>query len=366
MPSIINAALSGGLISTADTSGELRLQTASTTALTITSAQNVGIGTTSPLTKLDFGPVSNNIQIISVRQNGNNRAGLGINSDYGLRVTGPSDATATISFGSISVSDGSTFTERGRFTTGGYFKASNNGTYNNSGGSNHEFYNSANAETLIVRNANASFASEALIVSADRNTTNNSYYFLRLNVPGVANRLLIADSGSISTAGSVQLGDAGAPPTSGVGVKFPATQSASSDANTLDDYEEGTWSPTLTASSGSATYSGLNAGTYQKIGNRVNCFALLQLASTSLSGQLFVGGLPFTSNSDASFSRTPVCIGRVTSWNSAPIGGAIVGAATTSFEIYKESSSNNMTDSIGSDATSASAIYFSVSYMAQN
>jgi len=53
MASIINAATSGGLISTGDTSGQLQLQTAGTTALTVTSAQNVGIGTTSPSYILD-------------------------------------------------------------------------------------------------------------------------------------------------------------------------------------------------------------------------------------------------------------------------------------------------------------------------
>jgi hypothetical protein len=53
MASIINANTSGGLISTGDTSGQLQLQTGGTTALTVTSAQNVGIGTTSPAYKLD-------------------------------------------------------------------------------------------------------------------------------------------------------------------------------------------------------------------------------------------------------------------------------------------------------------------------
>ncbi len=46
MASIINAATSGGLISTADTSGILQLQTASTTAVTVDASQNVGIGVT--------------------------------------------------------------------------------------------------------------------------------------------------------------------------------------------------------------------------------------------------------------------------------------------------------------------------------
>ena len=46
MASIINAATSGGLITTADTSGILNIQTASTTAVTIDGSQNVGIGVT--------------------------------------------------------------------------------------------------------------------------------------------------------------------------------------------------------------------------------------------------------------------------------------------------------------------------------
>lgn len=54
-------------------------------------------------------------------------------------------------------------------------------------------------------------------------------------------------------------------------IKFPATQNASADANTLDDYEEGTFTPELyygsTPASG-AVYSS-RQGVYQKIGNQV-------------------------------------------------------------------------------------------------
>jgi len=50
MPSIINATTSTGLVSSADNSGSLQLATNNgTTALTIDTSQNVGIGTTSPL-----------------------------------------------------------------------------------------------------------------------------------------------------------------------------------------------------------------------------------------------------------------------------------------------------------------------------
>ena len=54
MPSIINATTSTGLVSSADNSGSLQLATNSgTTAVTIDTSQNVGIGTTSPTGKLD-------------------------------------------------------------------------------------------------------------------------------------------------------------------------------------------------------------------------------------------------------------------------------------------------------------------------
>jgi hypothetical protein len=82
------------------------------------------------------------------------------------------------------------------------------------------------------------------------------------------------------------------------GVTFPATQSASSDANTLDDYEEGTWTPTVkgTATAGTGTYGAQN-GFYTKIGNRVFFQCYVQWSNlTGAAGFLALGGLPFTSN----------------------------------------------------------------------
>jgi hypothetical protein len=59
MASIINASTSSGLVQTADTSGVLQLQTNSgQTAVTIDTSQNVGIGTTSPTSKLQISSAS--------------------------------------------------------------------------------------------------------------------------------------------------------------------------------------------------------------------------------------------------------------------------------------------------------------------
>ena len=55
------------------------------------------------------------------------------------------------------------------------------------------------------------------------------------------------------------------------GVAFPATQSASADANTLDDYEEGFYEPTITcATSGGYTTSSYTQLSYTKIGRLVH------------------------------------------------------------------------------------------------
>jgi hypothetical protein len=82
---------------------------------------------------------------------------------------------------------------------------------------------------------------------------------------------------TISRFNQYGIGLSTATPSSGVGITFPATQSASSDANTLDDYEEGTYTPTftsMTVNSGSAVYS----GKYTKIGNL--CYAMFGTTGT--------------------------------------------------------------------------------------
>ena len=88
-------------------------------------------------------------------------------------------------------------------------------------------------------------------------------------------------------------------------IKFPATQNASSDANTLDDYEEGTWTPVLTfATPGnvSVTYSTQSAD-YTKIGRLVHAnFSIITSAftHTTASGNLRITGLPFTVGAELS------------------------------------------------------------------
>jgi hypothetical protein len=88
----------------------------------------------------------------------------------------------------------------------------------------------------------------------------------------------------------------------GAGIQFNGDTAA---ANSLDDYEEGTWTPTITAAGGnpSVTYS-IQTGFYTKIGRQVFIQGLIYLSSKSGgSGQARISGLPFSpANVDQNFS----------------------------------------------------------------
>jgi hypothetical protein len=96
---------------------------------------------------------------------------------------------------------------------------------------------------------------------------------------------------------------------SGSGVSFPATQSASSDANTLDDYEEGSWTPTIFGgtTAGTGTYS-IQTGFYTKIGRQVTVTAFIAWSAHTGSGSMQVGGFPF---SVMSSGQSPLCLSEV-------------------------------------------------------
>jgi hypothetical protein len=85
------------------------------------------------------------------------------------------------------------------------------------------------------------------------------------------------------------------PATSGAGISFPATQSASSDANTLDDYEEGNY--TITDTSGAGLSITTTFAKYTKIGRQVTVYFQCTFPSTSSTAAVQLGGLPFVTSS---------------------------------------------------------------------
>jgi len=100
------------------------------------------------------------------------------------------------------------------------------------------------------------------------------------------------------------------------GVAFPAVAVAVADANTLDDYEEGTFQVTLVAgTSGTITINPLyDTLSYTKIGRMVTVIGFLYVESVSSPvGQLAVRWLPFVNQAGVEGSgRAPIvcrCVG---------------------------------------------------------
>lgn len=155
-------------------------------------------------------------------------------------------------------------------------------------------------------------------------------------------------STTVATINAYGIGLGTGVPSSGIGITFPATQSASSDANTLDDYEEGTWTPTLIATSGSITAQ-TTTGSYAKVGKLV----IVQLNITSItvgaSTALAINNLPFTVNSTGSgtngegVAREDKATGLLWFLGTAP--------ATTTAYLYRYDNSSTVTSSLGWNGT---------------
>jgi hypothetical protein len=132
------------------------------------------------------------------------------------------------------------------------------------------------------------------------------------------------------------------PAASGAGITFPATQSASADANTLDDYEEGTWTVTAVGgtSAGTTTYAA-RAGNYTKIGNIVTANGYLVISGMTGTGNMLIS-LPFVVNENYNAA------GSVSTYNlDWPQAGSIVvwGVAGNAYARFHVSA-DNTTDAI--------------------
>jgi len=136
----------------------------------------------------------------------------------------------------------------------------------------------------------------------------------------------------------------GATSTAGCGIAFPATQVASSNVNTLDDYEEGTWTPSL---GGTATYT-TQIGTYTKIGRVVHVTVSLAVLALGTGSATQINGLPFSIN--GSNNDTGCYVGYVNACASSYVSFGFDNY-TTSINIFAKTAA--------STSSSGSAVYAS-------
>jgi len=161
----------------------------------------------------------------------------------------------------------------------------------------------ANLTGDVTSVGNATAIAAGVIVNADINA---SAGIVDTKLATIATALKVSNSAttaaSANTASAIVARDASGNFTAGTitcpGIAFPATQVASANANTLDDYEEGTWTPTVigTTTAGTVTYAVQNAR-YTKIGRVVSIEILLNWSAGTGTGNFRISGLPFTSGS---------------------------------------------------------------------
>ena len=139
-------------------------------------------------------------------------------------------------------------------------------------------------------------------------------------------------------------------------------------ANTMDDYEEGTWTPAFTGSSGSISVAGysLQAGKYTKIGNLVYVEGELRGQVTNNStGTYDVSGLPFTVDTNGSGSIL-TCFNQH-AWVRAPhyftaVQNTTVARAREGIDMGDSGYTNGASDAFNAANTDCNRVYFSGCY----
>lgn len=310
MASILNAdngVVSGtsGLKYASDNSGVIELQTSGATTLTLNTSKNAVFANAANVTGVLNAGNTTITGTLSASANVNFDSGTffvdGTNNRIGINNTAPTQAltvTGTAGLGNTTIS-GTQFVN-GAVT----FANSTSNTVifaaNGSVGIGTDAIGSGiklDVQGGEIRAGRIDANSEGGQISLARSTDNaTAWYadvygntstpsFRLVDVSSAAVSLAINSSGAVALRGGVSA--------SGVGITFPSGQSASSDANTLDDYEEGSYTPTLIVTSGTPSYNYATAY-YTKIGRQVFGGGIIGIGnSASLGGPIRVS-LPFT------------------------------------------------------------------------
>ena len=135
-------------------------------------------------------------------------------------------------------------------------------------------------------------------------------------------------------------------------IVFPASQNASANANTFDDYEEGTFTPTIVggSSAGTGTYV-TQIGRYTKFGNLVTYSINLDWSAHTGTGTIAIGGLPFTALGGGPHSVATTWWIR---WAFAPGGAPLIGRVvpnTTTIAISTVQTASTVNATIDTDAS---------------
>lgn len=183
-----------------------------------------------------------------------------------------------------------------------------------------------------------------------------------LGVSGLSTVAAVTASGTVTPQGLVDASGASAGQ-----VKFPATQNASANANTLDDYDERSWTPVIGGAGGTSgqTYT-TQVGRSVKVGRQVTAsFAVTLSAKGTITGAVQIQGLPYTADANVGASAgLPYYISLGTNWVS--LGGYLF-PSTTALAVYgNTAAAATVTALATADITNTTEIRGTVTYLTVN
>lgn len=140
--------------------------------------------------------------------------------------------------------------------------------------------------------------------------------------------------------------------TAGKGVDFSADgQATGMTSELLDDYEEGTWTPT--DASGAGLTLSIDNARYTKVGRQVIASAQLTYPATANTNSALIGGLPFATLAGASFSG-------VITGNTSIDAAYLIYGNETSFRVRKIS---DALTGVQNQSLSGKVLFVSVVYI---
>ena len=163
-----------------------------------------------------------------------------------------------------------------------------------------------------------------------------------------------ADNGQSNSRVLIEADNAAVARFDGDGIKFGSDTAA---ANALDDYEEATWTPALTA--GTPSYS-VQSGRYTKIGNivRLRCAIKLSGWSNVSGGEVTVTGIPFNATT-AAYDHDWGAVHIASKPNSNVM---VCGVDTNNVFFRREDVTDADNGMVGSHVDADTAIMFTVTY----
>jgi hypothetical protein len=132
--------------------------------------------------------------------------------------------------------------------------------------------------------------------------------------------------------------------------------------NILGDYEEGTWTPNISSTT-NPNFNSTSSGKYIKIGKNVSLYGIISLVNTgsTSSGELSITGLPFSCESSTrNASFTSRCTALAGTYSGSLIGEVFNG--TSRIDLYK---ANNLGHTFARvfDLTNSTTMTFSAYYI---